>query len=284
MPSETSTSHWKDGIFLKIVNIIVYFFFLGSNIYTVAGPGHAYEHGKPTYLTPAPWTFAIWSLIHLLLLGLLFFQFTNAGKKIVIDGISWRFALLGIVNAFYVNIWARGGKGGFVIAFILSLVVSSIVSHIYYTVKKHHTGGGLAEEAFVHIPFGLYHGWTTVLVLITAFDAFGVNAYTHHAGPFTKAFVFLAEFFLEATAAAYAFSSPEGDISGSFAITWSLFGIWSGQRHPGGSGFVSTVSLIFSVLSAFWLIKSVVGRVQKGRGVHGVLHDEERAPLVGGHH
>jgi len=46
------------------------------------------------------------SLIHLLLLGTIFYQFTPEGKKVIIDGISWRFALLGVLNAAYVNLWA----------------------------------------------------------------------------------------------------------------------------------------------------------------------------------
>jgi hypothetical protein len=51
---------WKDGIFLKITNVIVYFLFLGSNIYTVAGPSSIYYNAKETYITPAPWAFLIW--------------------------------------------------------------------------------------------------------------------------------------------------------------------------------------------------------------------------------
>lgn len=44
---------------------------------------------------------------------------------------------------------------------------------------------------WVHLPFSLYHGWTTVLVILTAFEAFGVDAATTKAGIFTKTFVFL---------------------------------------------------------------------------------------------
>lgn len=44
----------------QIINVIVYFLFLGSNIYTVAGPEGIYRSGKETYFTPAPWAFAIW--------------------------------------------------------------------------------------------------------------------------------------------------------------------------------------------------------------------------------
>ncbi|KAG8816153.1 hypothetical protein FRC17_000411 [Serendipita sp. 399] len=278
MPDEVHTSTWKDGIFLKIINIVVFFLFLGSNIYSVAGPGDVYRNAKETYITPAYWTFGIWSLIHLLLIGFLIWQFTDSGKAIIIDGVAWRFPLLALLNAIYISVWARGH---YIWAFILALFVSSSVSHIYYVVKRHHSGAGAGSEVFVHLPFSLWHGWTTVLIFLTAFEAFGRNAYTHRAGVWTKIFVFLTLFILEATSAAYAFSSPEGDLAGSIAITWSLFGIYAHQRRPDGSGFVSTTSLIFACLSAFWVLKSLYGLFAHKREGRGVLHDEERAPLVG---
>jgi len=46
------------------------------------------------------------SLIHLLLLGTIVYQFSAEGKKVIIDEISWRFALLAVLNAVYVNLWA----------------------------------------------------------------------------------------------------------------------------------------------------------------------------------
>lgn len=66
---------------------------------------------------------------------------------------------------------------------------------------------------------------TIVLVVLSLFEAFGVNAHTHKAGIWTKLFVFLAFVFLETTAAAYAFASKEGDAAGAAAITWALFAI-----------------------------------------------------------
>jgi len=107
----------------QIVNIIVYFLFLGSNVYTVAAPSAIYFSGKETYLTPAPWAFLIWcvlllhpfslstlhnvrSLIHILLLGTIVYQFFPSGKHVIIDGVSWRFPLLAVLNAIYVNLWA----------------------------------------------------------------------------------------------------------------------------------------------------------------------------------
>jgi len=216
-------------------------------------------------------------LIHLLLLGTVIYQFFPDGKRIVIDGISWRFALLAVLNAIYVNLWATHH---YIVAFIFALLVSSTVTHIYYVVKKFHEPSNIADELFIHLPFSLYHGWTTVLVVLTLFEAFGVNAHTQGAGVWTKVFVFLALFFLEGTAAAYAFSTPEGDLPASIAIAWSLFAIFAQQRS---SGFIHWSSLAFAILALIWVVKSAVGLGTRSWHRGGiVLEDEERAPLVGG--
>lgn len=89
---------------------------LGSNVYGVAGPEDMYGSSKTTYITPSYYVsfdvqnamrvagteltcqaFYVWSLIHLLLLGTMVYQFTERGKAIVIDSIGWRFVLLGLL-------------------------------------------------------------------------------------------------------------------------------------------------------------------------------------------
>ncbi|KAJ1304259.1 hypothetical protein OPQ81_005420 [Rhizoctonia solani] len=250
-----------DGILLKITNILVYFAFLGSNIYTVAGPEGVYRSGKETYFTPAPYAFGICLRI-------------MARRRLLME-LAGGSPLLAVVNTVYVNVWT---KGHYIVAFIFALFVTSIVSHIYYIVKKRHSSESINDELWIHLPFSLYHGWTTVLVVLTAFEAFGVNALTHPAGVFTKVFVFLGLLFLEATAAAYAFQSVDGDLGGSIAITWALFAIFEHQRS---SAFVHWSALAFAIISLFSVLKSIYARTLGRRGTS-VLHDEERAPLVSG--
>ena len=127
---------------LRLTNQLVYPR-SGSNIRTVIGSDSIYRSGKETYLTPAPWAFGIWSLIHLLLLGYIIYQFFPAGKRVIIDGISWRFPLLAVLTSVYVNVWA---SRYYVVAFIFALLVSSCVSHIYYVVKKNHASEGINDE------------------------------------------------------------------------------------------------------------------------------------------
>ena len=104
----------------QLANIVVFLFSLGSNVYSVAGPENMYGSQKETYLTPAPMAFWVWSLVHLLLLGTMFFQFTQRGKEIIIDSIGWRFALLGVFNTVYIFFWSRHW---YILAFVLSLYV-----------------------------------------------------------------------------------------------------------------------------------------------------------------
>lgn len=86
----------------------------------------------------------------------------------------------------------------------------------------------------------------------------------------------LYSFFLEGTAATYAFSTPEGDLPASIAIAWSLWAIFA---HQTSSGFVHWSSLAFAILALVWVLKGTVGLFRRGGRV--ALSDEERAPLVG---
>jgi len=258
------------------VNIVVYFVFLGLNI-TAAADLNKYFSAPDTYITPAPFVYILWSFIHLLLFGTIIYQFFPGGKSVIIDGISWRLPLVGILNAIYVNLWANHH---YIFAFVFSLFVSSVVTHIYYIVKKHYSAQSLGDELFVHLPFSLYHGWTTVLVVLSAFEAFGVNAEVHPAGVWTKVFVFLALFFLEGTAATYAFSTPEGDLPASIAIAFALFGIFQYQTS---SAFIHWSALAFAILALFWVVKGIWGLSIKIRGGSVRLEDQERAPILGGH-
>jgi hypothetical protein len=58
-------------------------------------------------------------------LGTIIYQFFPGGKAVIIDGISWRFPLLGILNAIYVNLWANHR---YIWAFVFALFVSSAVT------------------------------------------------------------------------------------------------------------------------------------------------------------
>ncbi|KAH9970015.1 hypothetical protein BGW80DRAFT_1461635 [Lactifluus volemus] len=262
---------WKDQLPLKVINVLVYLLFLGSNISTIFVPTDIYTHYKDTYITPSHGHSSFG--LHFLIFPLKSYIQLDSGKRVIIDGISWRFPLLGVFNAVFVNLWASNHH---ILSFIFAILVSSTVSHIYYIVKKFHTPSNLYDELLVHLPFSLYHGWTTVLVVLTAFESFGADASKVAASPATKAWVFVALLFLESTGATYAFSTPEGDFPAAIAITWALFAIFDHQHTP----FIHWSALVFALLSLLWVIKGAYGLVTTWRRGGIVLEDEERAPLT----
>lgn len=72
------------------------------------------------------------SLIHLLLLGTIIYQFFDGGKQVIVDGIGWRLPLLAVLNAIYVNLWASHYYiiGAFAI-FIYDYLLNQWMYHVF---------------------------------------------------------------------------------------------------------------------------------------------------------
>jgi len=272
-------NHWFTHLPLKIANVIGAIFVMGGNVYTVISPWDVYYTGRETYFTPAAWSFFIWPLIHMLILGTCIYQFSARGKEIILDRIGWRLPLLDFLNAMYIYSWTIQ-EYRYALVFILFSV--SVVTQIYQEVK----GTALrnfSDEIFLHLPFSLYHGWTVGLVFLSAFKAFGVDALTEPAGPWTKTSVFAAFFVLQLVDFAYAYSAVEGDLPGCLAITWFLFAVVV-QQSKERSGFVHWSGLGFAILSLCWIMRCVIGLELKFRGRHNRLGiGEETSRLLGGH-
>ncbi|WOO81916.1 uncharacterized protein LOC62_04G005431 [Vanrija pseudolonga] len=262
-----------NGLHIKVLNIAAFALGLSSNVYTVVGPNGTYGDGKETYVTPSDYAFWIWTLIYLLLLGFIFFQFTTPGEQIIVEAIAYRFAFLVTLNSIFLFLWSRGW---YLSAFVFSLLLAASVSQVYYIINRDHSRrDGWGTELFVHLPFSLYHGWTIVLIVIALFQAFGVDSSISKAGFWTKFFVFLAFVFLESTAAGYAFATAQGDPAGASVIAWALFSIFIHQEVP----FIRWSAFAFFILSLFAILKALYSSWRTGSNI---LHDDERAPLIAG--
>ncbi|EPQ29273.1 uncharacterized protein PFL1_03028 [Pseudozyma flocculosa PF-1] len=270
---------WNDDLLLKVANVVTFIFFTSGNAYSHLGSAATHGAGaKETYLTPEQWLFGVWGLIHLCFLGMLFYQFTQQGSDHV-RAIGWRFPALCVLNSAYsALVTAHGGDSRIysILAFVVMLLIAGVVSHCYRSLKVHHgRSNTLADVAFIHLPFSLYHGLVVVLLFITGFQAFGVNAHTHHAGIITKILVFLALLFLESTAAGYVWYS-EGDVAGALVISLALLAIF---QHQTSSKFIHWSALVFFIISLIAVLRAVIS-IFTSRN-RSAITDEERAPLVG---
>ncbi|KAL4066929.1 hypothetical protein V8B97DRAFT_1917110 [Scleroderma yunnanense] len=270
---------WSNHLLLKLANIVGAMFVMGGNVYTVISPWDVYYSGKETYFTPAPWSFFVWPLIHMLILGTCIYQFSGRGKEVIIERIGWKLPLLDFLNGMYIYSWTiQEYRYGLV--FMIFAV--SVVAQIYNDVKDVQLRN-FCDEVLLHLPFSLYHGWTICLVFLSAFEAFGVNAVTTSADPWTKAGVFISLVLLEVVSCVYAYSAIEGDLPACLAITWYLFALVV-QQTPERTGFIHYSALGAAILSLCWVMRCLIGLELKYRGRHNRFgFGSETTHLLGGH-
>jgi len=270
---------WSKHLLLKIANIVGAIFVMGGNVYTVISPWDVYYTGKETYFTPAPWSFFIWPLIHMLILGTCVYQFSGRGKEVILDKIGWRLPLLDFLNAMYIYSWTTQE---YRYALVFVIFSASVVTQIREEVKKTQLRN-FCDEVFLHLPFSIYHGWAVSLIFLTAFEAFGVDALTQPADAWTKGFVFASFLFLQMTDVAYAYSAAEGDLPGCLTISWYFFAVVV-QQAPERSAFTHWIALGFAIFSLCCIMRCVIGLEFRYRGRGNRLgFGDETARLLGGH-
>ncbi|WFD24356.1 hypothetical protein MEQU1_003055 [Malassezia equina] len=274
MSSRTNTEVWA----LKLTNVLTYVLFTSSNVYSGLS-GHKMGGPITTYITPAPWFFGVWSLIHTLLFGLMVYQFWPSGHKAVTEHLGWRLPLLLFLNSLCSTFYSFDGSRFFSLgAFLVLLFVAGIVSHIYGILRLSSDTSSWPDILFVHLPMSLYHGFIVIIFFVAAFAVAGVDAHASKAGLVTKALVFMSLFFLESTAAGYVFYG-NGDIAGAFVISLGLLAIACEQQS---SRFIHWSAIIFFVISFLAVLRATVATIQSRRESWPVrtAADEESAPLV----
>lgn len=227
--STSSGIQW-DVVALKLGNIVSYFLFASSNVYS-ALEGRQLGGPIETYLTPAPWIFGVWPLINTMFMGLLFYQFWPGGHKLVTESLGWRFPLLFFLNAICSMCYALdGSRVASLAGFLVLCLVAGIVSHLYGSLRTNSTPRTWPEQLFVHLPISLYHGFIVLLFCVAAFAVAGVDKHTHKAGVLTKLLVFLTLIFLHSTAAGYVYYG-NGDIVAATVISFGLLAIGQEQHQ-----------------------------------------------------
>ncbi|KAH8926939.1 hypothetical protein BT69DRAFT_898253 [Atractiella rhizophila] len=273
MADESASKH----LLIKIVNVLVFLFFFSSNVYGSFEP--AFGH-KTTYITPAHHTFYIWTIIDLLLLGLVIFQFFPAGTEAVGDVIGWKFAIVGILNGITGYTLAGGHP---IVAFIFALLTAVTISSAYYDLKTKSapssTSAPTANLIFVHLPFSLWHAYSIAILVLSIFTAFGRDASgSHGAGVGTKVSAVIAVAWLAATSIGYALHSAKGDVAGAIVIAWFLEGIFQ-NSHVDVIRWAALAAFIISLLA---IVKVVVFLFREPKVDNIVAaEDDERAPLIG---
>ncbi|CAG8506257.1 15610_t:CDS:2 [Acaulospora colombiana] len=208
------------------------------------------EDSHPTYITPAPYVFGVWGLIHLLLLGFIIYQFFPKADTVVVNGIHWHFLFIALLISLSQSLY---DSDYLIIAWIILLIATVQASHVYFILKNRYPSDSTAEMIFIHFPFSLLHAWTVVLSVIGLFAAFTSKEEGESPGIFVQILVAVGLIFLEVTAVGY-IEKFKGDIAGAIVIDWALYGVAVEQDDT----FIRFVAIILAVITTLHILKALI--------------------------
>lgn len=165
------TLHYKNK---SIFNILAFLFMMTANALAWLLPINGKQTGEvadeyPNLFVPAGFTFSIWSVIYLSLLGFVIYQLWLAfsGKQ---PGVLARvmgcmkewFLISCVTNACWLFAW-HYELIPVSVGLILILLASLVIIHVNFGMGR--VTPGTAEKFFIHLPFSIYLGWISIAAL-----------------------------------------------------------------------------------------------------------------------
>ena len=212
---------------VQIVNIVAFVMVFAVNVLSNALPLNGRTAGEisdalPSYFTPAGYTFSIWSLIYLALLGFIIYQALPAQRDKPFQAqIGWWFALNTVANAAWLFAWHFGF---YVLAVGIMLAILGTLIFIYnrLNIGRPDPSLSIADRLLVHFPFSIYLGWITVATIANiasvvnylGWNGFGI------AEPTWSAIMMLV-----AVVVAGLLLFNRRNLSYAGVLVWALFGI-----------------------------------------------------------
>lgn len=144
----------------------------------------AVSNKYPTLITPAPYVFAIWGIIYVLLGVFVVYQaLPKQRSSEFIQKIGWLFVLSSILNMAWIVIWQLEYLPVSVVL-IVAYLISLIAIYLRLNIGKGKTP--LKEKLAVHVPFSVYLGWLSIATIANisvtlvayGWDGFGIAAET----------------------------------------------------------------------------------------------------------
>lgn len=213
----------------------------------------------PTLFTPAGFTFSIWGIIYLLLLGFAIYQarFFNKEAPAFLGQIGWCFVLSCAANIGWLLAF-HNLQIGLSMLIMLALLGSLLAVYLRLGIGTT-VAATKGEQWLVRLPFSVYLGWITVATIANAsifLSNLGWNG--EPASPqFWTAVVIVAAIGI----ALWALFSRR-DFAYAAVIVWALFGIYSKRIANIGDqdGLVEVVAVAGMVVIGVGMIYRAIKR------------------------
>lgn len=178
----------------------------------------------PNLFTPAGFTFSIWGLIYLLLMGFTIYQIRFFGKPApeFLKKIGWLFGLSCLANASWLLAFHHLQIG---LSMLIMLVLLGSLGGIYLRLNIGKAGASASERWLVHLPFSVYLGWISVATIANAailLTHLGWGGEPGGGAPLWTIITLAA-----AVGLGLAAIFTRQDFAYALVIVWALFGIYS---------------------------------------------------------
>lgn len=167
----------KESMGTKLLVTIIYIIMIGTNAAAILLPlnGMTTQEVSDTYpnlFAPAGLTFAIWSVIYLLLAGYVVYQWLKPQAQSIMANqqISKKLRILFVISSILNSIWLVAWQYLQIDLSVLIMLALLIVL-IYTNHLLANTILTKKDYVFVRLPFSVYFGWITIATIanITAF-------------------------------------------------------------------------------------------------------------------
>lgn len=159
------------NVFKKVFSFIAFLAMVAVNILANLLPINgittgALSNNYPSIISPAGYTFLIWTVIYTLLFAYVVYQLELFGhmRKLedkICDFIRMLFILSCLCNIAWIFAWHYKYIALTLVLIITILVCLSTINKYLYSEEL-----SLAETVFVRLPFSIYFGWITVAVMV----------------------------------------------------------------------------------------------------------------------
>ena len=247
----------KVNAFLNLIGLVIV---LAVNALANILPINGYNTGQisgfyPNYFVPAGFTFAIWGIIYLLLIGFVFCsffsafgRFDEAGKK-AIDTLSPFFQITCLLNAGWIVVWHYLFLAASLIIMLVFLVVLII---LYLRIKPFKLSMPSFHRIWIHHAFLVYLGWISVATIANTtalFVGFGWDGNPLSATTWSILMIVVA------MVLGVFMVGRQKEPAFGFVLSWAFYGIYMGQHAASravsltaAAGVCLVLALSFTIL------------------------------------
>ena len=242
---------------LAILNWLALILMLTVNTLANTLPINGYNTGQvsafyPNLFVPDGFTFSIWSVIYLLLIGFVVISTkwlwyrTDLVPGQLTSKISPLFIITCLLNAGWILAWhfLQVFASVIIMLFFLGMLI-----YIYLQLQSYRKTFSRVQKLFMYTPFVVYLGWISVAT-IANFTAFLVQL--KWAGtPFTEA-IWSIIMIVIASILGMIFIWKRSDRAYALVIAWALLGIYRGQStQTPAIGYAALAGIVALLLSGF---------------------------------